>query len=93
MVAADSWVDLKGNSWTVTGNTGTGGGSLVDGIQTHVIVKGWGDGNIIQGNRLLVSGSGYGINVNKKSTGTVIGCNNVVNGAGKGMTNDRCTGA
>lgn len=93
MVDADSWVDLKGNSWTVTGNTGTGGGSLVDGIQTHVIVQGWGDGNVIRSNRLSISGSGYGINVNKKSSGTVIGCDNVVSGTGEGLSNQRCTGA
>uniref|UniRef100_UPI0020240381 Ig-like domain-containing protein n=3 Tax=unclassified Frankia TaxID=2632575 RepID=UPI0020240381 len=42
---ADSWIDLKGNNWRVEGNTGTN--SPLDGIQTHVVVDGWGTGNII----------------------------------------------
>ncbi len=92
MVQADSLIDVKGNSWTVIGNIGSGGGSLVDGIQTHVILKGWGDRDIFAANRLSLGSSGYGINVNKKSSGTVVHCNNVASGARKGLSNLQCSG-
>jgi hypothetical protein len=37
--AADSWVDVKGNGWTISENTGTT--SSVDGFQVHAVLAGW----------------------------------------------------
>jgi nitrous oxidase accessory protein NosD len=48
MSAADSWVDVKGNGWTIRGNTGRT--SPLDGFQTHQILDGWGTGNTFTGN-------------------------------------------
>jgi hypothetical protein len=92
MTSADSWIDIKGNSWTVAGNTGTGGGSLVDGIQVHAVKKGWGERNTFRGNKLAVNASGYGINVQKtKGLDNVVGCDNVATGATSGMSDQTCS--
>jgi nitrous oxidase accessory protein NosD len=48
MVEADSWVDVKGNGWTVEGNVGTS--SPGDGFQVHEVVDGWGRGTVFSGN-------------------------------------------
>jgi hypothetical protein len=91
MTDADSFIDVKGNDWTVTANTGTGGGSVEEGIQTHVEKGGWGQQNIISANRLVVNGTGFGIYIHDKVPNTVA-CNNVVIGAAKGLSNVKCNG-
>ncbi|NYG97982.1 hypothetical protein FJ656_25305 [Schumannella luteola] len=88
MKAADSWVDIKGNGYTVTGNSGTA--APEDGFQTHQIVDGWGTDNVFSGNRADVDGSGYGINVTKKLT-NVVRCDNSATDAAKGLSNADCT--
>lgn len=88
MSAADSWVDIKGNDWTITGNVGTD--SPEDGFQTHEIVDGWGTGNVFSANRSDVDGSGYAINLTKKLT-NVVTCDNSATDAGKGLSNADCT--
>jgi hypothetical protein len=37
---ADSWVDVMGNAWLVSGNRGVH--ALLDGFPTHVPSAGWG---------------------------------------------------
>jgi hypothetical protein len=88
---ADSWIDLKGNAYRVTGNTGVS--APLDGIQTHVQLDGWGRDNVLSANVLTVGASGYGINVYRAdtSTGNVVRCDNVVVGAASGASNVRCT--
>jgi hypothetical protein len=86
---ADSWIDLKGNRYKVTGNTGVN--TSLDGFQTHVQLKGWGEGNVFRGNKLTVSAKGYGINLAQAgSTRNVVGCDNVVKG-GVGRSNASCS--
>jgi hypothetical protein len=87
---ADSWIDLKGNGWLVAGNTGTK--AVLDGIQTHVQLPGWGRDNVLRGNRLTVDAAGYGINIQgaDSSSRNAIGCDNTVTGAGRGMANLPC---
>lgn len=46
--SADSWIDVKGNDWIITGNTGQG--TLLDAFQTHVVASGWGEKNVFSGN-------------------------------------------
>ncbi|OHV74785.1 hypothetical protein BCD48_02880 [Pseudofrankia sp. BMG5.36] len=92
MVAADSWIDVKGNGWLVENNTGsTDGGSIKDGIQTHVVEEGWGRQNTIRGNHLTVDGEGFGVYIHDgKETLNIVGCDNQVTGAGKGLSNITC---
>lgn len=88
---ADSWIDVKGNGYRVTGNTGTT--SRLDGIQTHVQLDGWGRNNVFSANVLNVGASGYGINIYRgdTSTGNVVRCDNVAVGAAAGVANVKCT--
>ncbi|WP_307874440.1 right-handed parallel beta-helix repeat-containing protein [Frankia nepalensis] len=95
MVATDSWIDVKGNGWLVEKNVGTqDGGTVTDGIQTHVVEDGWGRKNIIRANTLTVNGEGFGVYIHKADeTGNVVGCDNQVTGAAKGLSNVTCSGS
>ena len=88
MTHADSWIDLKGNGWLVERNTGQN--SPEDGIQTHVVYKGWGRRNLFRRNRLVVNGPGFGIYVDEKRSENVVRCDNVVVGAREGLSNIPC---
>jgi nitrous oxidase accessory protein NosD len=93
IVRADSWVDVKGNSWTIEGNTGTS--SPLDGFQVHEAVAGWGRDTVFSGNRATVNGPGYGINVAAPSalrSSTTVRCDNVTVGAERGLSNVDCSG-
>lgn len=85
---ADSWVDLKGNGYVVTGNVGTD--TLRDGFQVHVVVEGWGNDNVFRGNEAAVNGPGYGFALDEDATGNVVGCDNQVTGAAAGLANVAC---
>lgn len=87
---ADSWIDLKGNAYLVTGNTGTH--TLLDGFQTHVQLDGWGRDNVFRDNRLAVTANGVGINVHRAdaSSGNRIGCDNVATPSGTRLANLPC---
>ncbi len=86
---ADSWVDVKGNNWLIEGNVGVN--SPKDGIQTHVVVDGWGMGNIITGNKLDVRGPGFGVSVDKPDkTRNTVSCTNTVTAAASGLFNVPC---
>lgn len=88
--SADSWVDVKGNSWVISGNTGTN--ALLDGFQTHVPAPGWGQHNQFFANTAHVNSTGYGFRFEKATTtGNVLGCDNAVTAAALGMANQRCT--
>ncbi len=89
MTGADSWVDVKGNAWTVQGNRGSL--SPQDGFQVHVEAPGWGRGNKVAGNSGdLGPGGEYGVRVDKDAGGTVVGCDNRISGATKGLSNIPC---
>lgn len=90
MVESDSWVDVKGNGWTITGNQGSD--APEDGMQTHEILDGWGMDNVFADNILAVNGPGYGINVTKREgEGNRVACSNEVSGAGEGLSTIDCT--
>ncbi len=87
---ADSWVDIKGNNWIIRDNKGKN--SPKDGFQTHVILKGWGDGNLFIGNQAdLNGGSGLGFYLDEPLRNKVF-CDNGVSGAGQGISNVPCRG-
>lgn len=88
--SADSWVDVKGNSWVISGNTGTN--ALLDGFQTHVAAPGWGQNNQFSGNTAHVNSTGYGFRFDKATTTrNVLRCDNAVTAAGLGLANQPCT--
>jgi hypothetical protein len=84
---ADSWVDVKGNGWTVAGNTGNN--SSQDGFQTHQILDGWGVRNAFSNNRANVNGPGYGYALTPAAD-NVVDCSNLASHAAKGLSNVAC---
>ena len=89
--AATSWVNVKGNGWTIENNTGAN--SIGDGFSVHQVYPGWGVGNIFRSNNATLSGSGYGIYVQSSDLRTLVACNNVAAGAGGGISNVTCSNA
>jgi hypothetical protein len=87
--AATSWINVKGNDWTITGNTGTD--SIGNGFSVHQVYPGWGLGNVFRANVITVNGPGYGIFVQNKRLNTVVYCGNKVTGAHSGFSNIACT--
>ena len=85
---ADSWVDLKGNGWLVTGNRGSN--AVLDGFQVHGVVDGWGLGNTFRDNVADVNASGFGFRAQSNVTGTVVSCSNTVSRAASGFANLPC---
>lgn len=88
MRGADSWVDVKGNGWAVSANSGTG--SPQDGFQVHSVVDGWGADNVFTDNVAEVDGPGYGFNVTGSGAGNVVTCSNSASGAAAGLSNIPC---
>jgi F5/8 type C domain len=91
---ADSWIDVKGSGYTLSGNHGSYSGAtvLTDGYQVHQILPGGGCGNLFRGNDSDLGGaSGYAIDVTDQSTcparPNVVYGSNTVHNAGKGLTN------
>jgi hypothetical protein len=89
--AATSWVNVKGNDWTITGNTGID--SNKDGFSDHQVYAGWGMNNVFESNHATVNGPGYGFYVQSKRLLDVVFCNNTVTGARRGFSNHACTSA
>jgi hypothetical protein len=89
MTGADSWVDVKGNGWLISGNRGVR--APVDGYQVHQILDGWGYRNVFSANVSAVDGSGYAFKVTKTHNGNVVRCNNKVSSAAEGLSNIRCS--
>lgn len=90
IIAADSWVDVKGNDWIIEGNTGKN--SPLDGFQTHEIGDGgWGTGNTFRSNIAVVSGPGVGFSLTPVND-NVVTCDNQVSDAGEGFSNVNCRG-
>lgn len=86
--AATSWINVKGNDWTIKDNTGIT--SAGDGFAVHQVYPGWGIGNVFIGNRAEVDGRGVGIYVQSSSLKTVVACNNTVVKASGGLSNQPC---
>ncbi len=86
--AADSWVDVKGNGWSIQFNKGTS--APVSGFQVHAVVPGWGTNNVFEGNFADVRGSGYGIELRPVADNTVT-CSNEAIDAARGLTNTSCS--
>ena len=86
--SGDSTIDVKGNNYTITGNTAKN--AYLDTFQTHNVYTGNGCGNVFSQNKLTVTAaSGYGINVTSQSSCSKnpnkVGTSNTSSG-GKGLT-------
>jgi hypothetical protein len=100
ITSADSWMDVKGNGWQVTNNQLVCGASgcptaAVDGIQTHILVAGWGDANVLSGNNSTAGASGFGINIQTSGSAgqarnNVVHCDNLFPNFTRGMSNTTC---
>lgn len=88
MTAAGSWVDIKGNNWTIADNIGVD--APEDGFQSHKILDGWGERNTFHGNIATVNASGYAINITKKDLGNAVSCTNRATNADAGLSNIPC---
>ncbi len=86
----DSWIDAKGNGYTISNNTGvnpTGNTKMVDGVQIHQAVSGWGNNNTFKRNNFDVRSTGYGFNVQSGTTGNKVCTDNTVTNAASGFSN------
>lgn len=79
----DSWIDAKGNGYTISGNSGTG--TKLDAFQVHSQGAGWGSDNVFTGNTVLGGVPGYEVWVHASATGTIVHAKD--SGAAKGLTN------
>lgn len=77
---ADSWIDVKGNGYYFLRN------HVLDGIQTHEVVNGWGSFNVFDENNFEINATGFGI-ATHSTTINIVRCNNKVIGAKSGLTN------
>lgn len=88
---ADSWIDLKGNGYRVTGNTGRKvfvGNRTYGGFEVHEQLAGWGRDNTFASNTADVQSQyAYGFYLHKTNTGNRICASNRVTNAGKGFSN------
>jgi hypothetical protein len=74
--SADSWIDVKGNSYLIETNVGINQqpSVLTDGYQVNCAYEGWGSYNEFKANVCEVNAAGYGVNVRLKSSkGEAIG--------------------
>ncbi|WP_131770586.1 right-handed parallel beta-helix repeat-containing protein [Candidatus Protofrankia californiensis] len=85
---ADSWMDMKGNNWSVTGNRGVN--ALQDGFQVHGALSGWGNSNTFTSNTADVKAKGYGFWLQNNVTGNIVSCVNTVTNAASGLSNVPC---
>lgn len=85
--SADSWVDVKGNSYTVTGNSGSS--TMLDALQVHKVLDGWGRDNSFAGNTVLGGVPGYEVWIQSEDLGNTVRCQ--ASTAGRGLTNVPCT--
>lgn len=82
---AQSWVDVKGNNWLVSGNVGRY--TIRHGFTDSLAVTGWGNNNVFTANLEYVNAMGYGVKVVTGVKGVKVTTSNVVVGAYYGVSN------
>ena len=83
----DSWVDVKGNDYTITGNSGSG--TKLDAFQVHKALDGWGNNNRFSANTVISGVPGYLVSVQSGTTGNTIACEATL--ASAGVSNIKCS--
>lgn len=84
---ADSWVDVKGNGYVLTGNSGST--AKLDALQVHNVLDGWGRDNFFASNTVLGGVPGYEVWIQSPGLGNTVRCQ--ASGAGRGLANTPCT--
>jgi len=83
----DSWVDVKGNGYTITGNSGAG--TKLDAFQVHRALEGWGNDNSFSANSVISGVPGYLVSLQSGTTGNTVACQPTA--AGLGVANIQCS--
>jgi hypothetical protein len=84
---ADSWIDVKGNDYVLTGNSGND--AAADAIQVHDVLAGWGRGNTFTGTSITGNVPGYEINLAvPASNNNVVTCKTTA--AHTSLSNQNC---
>lgn len=92
--SADSFMDIKGNETMILDNTFmmlASNSKVVAGIQTHARVSGWGNDTVFLNNKVNADINGYAFEIDPKTSGSVVSCNNEEVGAALGLSNIACT--
>ena len=87
----DSWIEINGNGYIVSGNSGRT--SPHDGFQVVIGLDGWGDDNVFVRNVADVEAAGYGFRIDPRARGTIVTCDNIEHHAEAGLTNIDCSNA
>ncbi len=92
---ADSFIDVKGNSFIIDGNRGTVGfnGSVPaqkNAFQVHVNATGFGNGNTFTANSVSGKLSGYIVDIQRTSAGNTVKCDNMAVDGALGVANIAC---
>jgi len=82
----DSWVDVKGNGYTITDNKGKV--ARRSGFEVNRQIDGWGQNNVFRGNSVNIQ-SGYGFKISSGAVGNDIACDNTVS-TGVVLSNVSC---
>lgn len=82
----DSWVDVKGNNYVISGNSGSG--TKTDAFQVHQALAGWGNNTVFTANFGASGVPGYLVNVGSGVTGTIVHCQSTF--ASRGLSNQLC---
>jgi hypothetical protein len=88
ITGADSWLDAKGNDWTVADNAGRA--SPLDGFQTHDVYDGWGTRNEFTGNSGSLDDDDGLLVALRPVNENVVRCSNRLTGGTGGLTNVDC---
>jgi uncharacterized protein with FMN-binding domain len=95
--SADSWMDVKGNSYTITNNVAVVSSSantvFNNGFELHQAVAGWGINNVFHKNTMNLTNStggsdkttGFGFYQQKGLNGNILSCDNMVQNAPQGF--------
>jgi uncharacterized protein with FMN-binding domain len=95
--SADSWIDVKGNNYTISNNIGVVSSSegtvFNNGFELHQAVVGWGINNKFHNNSINLANStggsvkttGFGFYQQKGLTGNILSCDNNVQNAPQGF--------
>jgi hypothetical protein len=92
MARTESWIQIAGNDWVVTGNTGTN--SSLHGYKVNGALADWGLDTTFSANTSDVNAAGYGFNIwelnGTGSSNTLVSCGNTVRTAASGFANVLC---
>jgi hypothetical protein len=84
---ADSWVDVKGNDYAISDNSGFR--ARLDAFQVHAQLAGWGGGNRFRNNTITGRVPGYEVSVSSATPGNIVYCKPAK--AARGLSNISCS--